>query len=127
MLIGAVEVNIDSIFQDGTKSIWKILAFFAAVSAVYPKVGFIKRHLDISKDWQDIRPEVVEYMSERGYGLESESDGAATFRLKGLYTRVPKMFEDRITITWTAEGYMMEGLRKDVIRFATGLENSLSV
>ena len=126
MLIGAVEGNIDSIFQDGTRSIGKILVFFAVVSAVYPMVGFVRRKLDISREWQEIRPEVAEYMSERGYVIESESDEAVTFRLKGIYARVPKMFEDRITISMNDNGYMMEGLRKDVIRFAMGLENRLS-
>ena len=34
-----------------------------------------------------------------------------------------KMGEDRITLVRTDEGFFLEGLRKDVYLYATGLEN----
>ena len=37
--------------------------------------------------------------------------------------RLSKMYEDRITLTRTPDGYQMEGLRKDVLRLAVGIEN----
>ena len=37
------------------------------------------------------------------------------------------MGEDRITLIKTDEGYYMEGLRKDVILYSTGLESALSI
>ena len=124
-MIGAVEGDINSIFEDGTRSIGKILAFFAAVSAIYPSVGFLKRRLDINNDWSEVRPAVIEYMQERQYEVENINDEVVTFRLKGISGKVSKMFEDRITLAKTPEGYTMEGLRKDVIRFAMGIENRL--
>ena len=125
VMIGAVEGDINSIFEDGIRSIGKILAFFAAVSAIYPTVGFLRRRLDINKDWNEVRPAVIEYMQERQYEVESINDEVITFRLKGISGKFSKMFEDRITLTNGPEGYTMEGLRKDVIRFAMGIENRL--
>ena len=54
--------------------------------------------------------------------LESQDADKMTFRVKGTGARLIKMCEDRITITRTPEGYYMEGLRKDVLRLASGLE-----
>ena len=125
VLIGAVEGNIESIFEEGYTSIGKIAIFFAVVAAVYPKVGFINRGISSDKEWSEVREEVIEYMKERQWELESESDGVATFRARGVAARISKMYEDRITITRSVGGYQMEGLRKDVMRLATGLEHRL--
>ena len=126
VLIGAVEGNIESIFEEGYTSIGKIAIFFAVVAAVYPKVGFINRGISSDKEWSEVRNDVIEYMKERQWDLESETDGVATFRVRGVALRLSKMYEDRITLTRTPDGYQMEGLRKDVMRLATGLEHRLN-
>lgn len=126
VLIGAVEGDINTIFEEGYKSVGKIAIFFALVAAVYPKLGFISRDMSVSESWSEIRMKTIEFMSERRYSLESESENKATFRLKGNTGRLTKMFEDRITLTKTADGWQMEGLRKDVLRLASGLENLLT-
>ena len=125
VLIGAVEGNIEAIFEEGYTSIGKIAIFFAVVAAVYPKVGFINRGISSDKEWSEVRNDVIEYMNERQWDLESESDGVATFRVRGVAAKLSKMYEDRITLTKSAEGYQMEGHRKDVMRLAIGLENRL--
>ena len=122
VLIGAVEGNIDSIFSEGYRSIGKIAIFFAMVAAVYPKVAFINRDIDSEKDWNEMRQAVLEFMKDRQYDLESETDNVMTFRLKGFAGRLSKMYEDRLTLTKTDEGYQLEGLRKDVMRLSSGLE-----
>ena len=126
ILIGAVEGSIDMIFEDGYNSLWKIAIFFALVAAVYPKVGFISRHIAVDRDWNEIRNEAVEYFREKRYVIESESEEKVTLRFKDMAGRISKMFEDRITLTRAAGGYELEGLRKDVWRLATGLEHRLS-
>ena len=95
--------------------------FFAAVAAIYPKLAFINRRLYIDPA-TDISPELINFMRERRYELESQTEDTMTFRLKGFGPRLLKMYEDRITVTRTVEGYYMEGLRKDILRFASGLE-----
>lgn len=125
VLIGAVEGDINAIFSEGYGSIGKIALFFAAVAAVYPKVGFISRSICSDKEWQDIRNEVIGYMKERGYELESENAGTVTFRCRSIAGKLSKMYEDRLTMTKTGEGFQLEGLRKDVMRLAMGLEHRL--
>ena len=122
ILIGAVENDINAIFEGGTKSLWKIAVFFAAVAAVYPKVGFMTRKVEVNRDWNEIREEALEFFKDRRYELESETADKITFRIKGVQGRLAKMYEDRVTVTRVFDGYEFEGLRKDVLRIATGFE-----
>lgn len=126
VLIGAVEGNIDSIFEGGTDALWKIAVFFALVAAVYPKVGFITRDIPSDRDWNGIREEVLTFFRERRYELESETPQQVTFRIRGTAGKLSKMYEDRITLTIRPGGYDMEGLRKDVMRLAAGFEHRFS-
>ena len=126
VLIGAVEGGVDNIFDEGYRSIGKIAIFFAVVAAVYPKVGFIRREVPVKRNWNEIREETVGYFRDRGYIVEHEYSDSVTFRCKGFASRLSKMYEDRITIKATPEGYEMEGLRKDVLRLAAGWEHRLN-
>ncbi len=126
VLIGAVEGNINEIFEDGWNSIWKIAVFFVLVAAVYPKFAFISRRLDINADWDTVRHEAANYFRERGISVETEEADRITFRRTGLGKRIAKMGEDRITLSRDAEGYTLDGLRKDVILFTTALEYRIS-
>jgi hypothetical protein len=119
--LGMAEKNLINNFEGGYNALWKLAIFYAAVGAVYPKLGFINRKLYIDASI-DITPDVVEFMRERRYEKESQTEDTITFRLKGFGPRLVKMYEDRITITRTLDGYYMEGLRKDVLRIASGLE-----
>ncbi len=126
VLIGAVEGNINEIFEDGYASLWKIAVFFALIAAVYPKFAFISRKLDIQRDWDTVRNAAVGYFKERRFSVETEDDDKITFRRTKLADRIAKKGEDRITLLRTGEGYVLEGLRKEVFIFATGLETVLS-
>ena len=100
----------------------KIAIFYALVAAVYPKLGFIRRSMYIDKDMTEIRGQVISFMEEKGYDFESEDGNCMTFRFRSMAGRITRMMEDRITICRVDGGYVMEGLRKDVLRFASGLE-----
>ena len=126
VLIGAVEGDINAIFEDGYNSIWKIVIFFILVASVYPKLGFITRTVETDRDWADAKGLVLDYMTGQRYVLESESPETVTFRFKGFGGRLIKMCEDRITITFTPQGWTVEGLRKDAFRIASGLEYRLT-
>ena len=126
VVIGAVEGDINSIFDEGYRSVGKIAIFFALVAAVYPKLGFIRRDISVSRPWNEISTQTVEFMSDRRYVLESENEENVTFRFKSVPGRITKMLEDRITLTRTIDGWQMEGLRKDVLRLSSGLENILT-
>ena len=126
VLIGAVEGDINEIFEGGYKALWKIAAFFAVIAAVYPKVGFIRREVPLRREWAEVREDTISYFRDRRYILESENGDTVTFRCKDVASRLSKMYEDRITLKVTPEGYEMEGLRKDVLRLAAGWEHCLS-
>ena len=126
VLTGMADGNIETMFRGGYSAIWKIARFFAAVAAVYPKVGFIRRRIPYQGSWNEIRSSVINYMNERNYILESESAETVTFRFKGAAGRLTRMYEDRVSLSLAEGGFEMEGLRKDVFRLATGLEYRLN-
>ena len=123
---GMASGDINELFEGGYNALWKMAIFFAIVGAVYPKLGFISRKIYVQKSKDEIRDAAVEYMSERSYGFESETSDSITFRYRGTLGRLTRMYEDRIVLTRTEDGYIMEGLRKDVMRLATGLEYRLN-
>ena len=123
--IGAVEGDINTIFENGYNDLWKIAIFFAVVAAVYPKFGFVCRKIETTGTWESVRNETAAYFSEKPYKPESETSDTLTFRRRDLIARITKMGEDRITVRKTEDGVEMEGLRKDVILYATGLEYRL--
>ena len=123
VLIGAVEGNIETMFKDGYNAIWKMAIFFVLVAAVYPKFGFLNRHLYIDGDWDTLKNTAMTYMAERRYILVSESDNEMTFRCKDITSRISKMYEDFVVLKKVEDGFVLEGLRKDVIRLAAGLEH----
>lgn len=123
VLCGLAESNIDQLFNGGWNAVWKILVLFAAVGAVYPKVGFITRDAITDSLPDNYLESLTEYMKERQYVLEKHEGDITTFRHKGMLNRLTRMFEDRITLTRTESGFNVEGLRKDVIRICMGIEN----
>ena len=125
VLIGAVEGDINAIFEDGYNTLWKIAIFFAVVAALYPKFGFICRKLDTTGDWETVKEKAAAYFREKPYKIESQTDDEISFRRRDLAGRITKMCEDRITLSRTADGYTLEGLRKDIFLYATGLEYNL--
>lgn len=126
VIIGAVEGNIESMFSDGYNAIWKMAIFFILVAAVYPKFGFINRRLYVDGDWDTLKNTALTYMAERRYILVSENGDEVTFRCKDIASRISKMYEDTVVLKKTEDGYFLEGLRKDVIRLAAGLEHRLT-
>ena len=126
VLIGAVESNINAIFEDGYNSLWKIALFFAVVSAIYPMVGFVNRDVYVNREWSEIREDAIKFFEDRKYELESEGQDMITFRIKSTAGRFSKMFEDRVTVTRAIDGYKFEGLRKDVLRLGAGFEHKFN-
>ena len=125
VFLGMADSNIENNFEGGYDAFWKMGLFFAAVAAVYPKLAFINRKLYIDPS-TDIQAETVRYFKDRRYVLENQTADTMTFRVKGLGGKILKMCEDRIVITKTEEGFFMEGLRKDVLKLASGLEYRLN-
>ena len=126
VLIGAVEGTIEGIFEDGYGSLWKIAVFFALVASVYPKFGFVRRQLETSESWDTVKEKAKAYFNEKPFVMEGEADDCVTFRRRDVIGRLTKMCEDRITVSRTDDGYFMEGLRKDVFLYSSGLLSILA-
>lgn len=123
VLLHVVDGNIETMFKNGYDSLWQIAAMFAVISAIYPQFGFVRKDAYLPGESSEVRPLVVEYMESRNYTLESEDGENMTFRSRSAFNRITRMYEDRITFTRDLGGYLVEGLRKDVIRLIYGLEN----
>lgn len=121
-LLGMVELNLDSMFKDGIKSVWQIAVMFLVLAFVYPISGFMKKDALIPGDYADIRDGVIKVMESKGYMLETEEGENMTFRFRSMGMRAFKMFEDRITLTRTPRGFQVEGLRRIVVRIVGALE-----
>ena len=126
VLIGAVDKNIDSIFEGGYNALWKMAIFFSVVAAAYPSLAFIRRDIPVKGDFQSRKDEIISFMKERQYDLESENAQTVTFRYRSAAGKLTRMYEDRITLTVEEDGFTMEGLRKDVFRLAASLEYRLN-
>ncbi len=118
--------SIDEIFENGYDAIWQIAILFAAVAAVYPKIGFISRPLVLQASWDELEAKAVAYFEDRGFKLESKTADSLSFRRRGLMQRILKMGEDRIILSHTGDAYVLDGLRKDVILLSSGLEHSFA-
>lgn len=122
VLFKVIDADIELMFRNGYDSLWQIALMFAAVSAFYPMLGFMKKDALIPGEYKDIRQTVVEHMQEKGYSLETENGEDLTFRLRNGINRLSRMYEDRISFTRNFSGFQVEGLRKDVVRIVYGLE-----
>ena len=117
-----VSPDINIMFRNGWKSVGFIALMFLAVSALYPKFGYVKRGVRILGEYSQVRDGVVSFMEDHGYQLESEQGENLTFRLRNKFYRATRTWEDRITLTRDMAGFYMEGISKDVARLASGLE-----
>lgn len=119
--------DLATMFKDGYNSLWQIALILAVFSAIYPKLGYGSRTITAPGSHSDFRMKILEYMDERDYKLKEEDGERMVFVLRSPVRRLFKMFEDNITITKEMIGYNVEGLTKDVVRIASGLENRLNL
>lgn len=102
-------------------SLYKMLAFFVAVAAVYPALGFQKKEVYIS-NFKENRKQIVELFENANYVIASESATSISFKLRNPFLRVLRLCEDYVTIDFSGNPVVMEGLRKDILRFSRGIE-----
>lgn len=102
-------------------SIYKMLAFFVAVAAIYPALGFQNKPVYVS-NFKDHKKEIVELFENANYVIDSETATSITFRLRNPFLRIMRLCEDHIVIDFSESPIMMEGLRKDIVRFSRSIE-----
>lgn len=109
----------DMLLVDG--SIYKMLAFFVAVAAIYPALGFQNKPLYVS-NVKEHKKQIVELFENANYVIAEETPVSITFKLRNPFLRVMRLCEDHVKIDFTENPVMIEGLRKDVLRFSRGIE-----
>lgn len=99
----------------------KLALFFIGFAAVYPLVGYSKRAIHVSNIAEN-KDAVIELFKNAKYYVESDSNNVIVFRLKSPILRLFRTYEDSVTIDFSNNPATIEGLRKDVLRFARGIE-----
>ena len=125
VICGAVSSDINIMFSNGYNSLLKIELMFLCVSLVYPKFGYVKKGTVLPGEYSEIRNDIISFMENHGYRLETEENENLTFRMTSTVKKILRVWEDRITMTRDLAGYIIEGPSKDVIPVAAGLENQL--
>ena len=109
----------DMLLVDG--SIYKMLIFFVAVAAIYPALGFQKKEVYVS-NFKEHKKEIVELFENANYVVASESATTISFKLRNPFLRLLRICEDYVTIDFSGNPILMEGLRKDILRYSRGIE-----
>lgn len=114
------ETTVFDLFKEGAGL--KILIFFVAVAAIYPLFGFVKKDIYTNNNFQERKDDVVKLLREYKYEVVEETSTSITFRHRNMLVRVMRMFEDRIVIDFSGNPVIIDGVRKDVYRFARLIE-----
>jgi len=128
--IGMVPADIGQIFTGGWVSVAEIAALFLVFAGIYPKIGYARRTISLSGDWEEVCGMLRSYMSERGDYVEEEGKSRSKsgdslricFRARKLSTRIARTWEDRLTFTPTLGGVEIEGPTKDVAKMVSAIE-----
>ncbi|MBR6541167.1 MAG: hypothetical protein IKT74_06535 [Bacteroidales bacterium] len=113
-------VTLQMLFTEGG-SIYKMLAMFAAFAAIYPAVGFQKKEIYVS-NFKENKREVIALFLNANYQIKEETDTTIVFSIKNPLIRAFRMCEDEITVDFSGNPVIIDGLRKDVLRFSRGIE-----
>ncbi len=100
----------------------KLALFFIAFAGVYPLIGYSKRAMHVS-NIKENKAAIIELFTNAKYYVESDSNNVIVFRLKSPIIRLLRTYEDAVIVDYSENPASIEGLRKDVLRFARGIEH----
>ena len=112
-------VSFVDLFKEG--SLPKIALFFVAVSAIYPKLSFYKKEIYLNGDFTKYAGMIDEVMKSLDYVPETKEAGCVTYIKNGVYARLTRMFEDRVTFETDGNPIHVEGYRKDLLRILSAI------
>lgn len=112
-------LTILDLFPDG--GLYKVIGFFVVFSAIYPLLGFAKKEVYVTNIPEKKR-EIKELFENANFILEREDATSISFRHRNTFLRLMRMNEDTITVDFSGNPVIIDGLRKDVFRFARGIE-----
>lgn len=101
-----------------------LIAAAVALSALYPRFGFISRQL--AGHLMSDRERIVGAFAAEGFRPVRESEYEILFRGDTLPRRLSLLFEDEIRVTQNGEWIVIEGIRRGVARVYFRLDSSLN-
>ena len=101
---------------------WAMVVTIILLSATYPIFGFVTRRVDA--DIVADKEQIVAAFATTGLELKTASEGTLTIRATGLQ-RLTLLFEDQVTVCQQADGVVISGHRRTVIRATIRLEGYL--
>ncbi len=100
-----------------------LIILIVAFSVVYPFIGFIKQKIYTNSPFDQDKDAIVRIFTESGFIQASDNDGKLVFKAKRISMRIFRVFEDKITLDYTDNPLVMEGMRRDVQRIARHMEH----
>ena len=101
---------------------WQVALFLVVFSAVYPFIGFVKRNVYLNRSFQADKELLIECILRANYQLASDDGATMSFRQKSIFIRIIRLFEDTITLNYSDNPIVLDGMRRDVYRFARNME-----
>lgn len=90
------------------------IAWAAIFCIVYPKFGFTTKEVITRGRIEDGTAKIKEYMDQIGFSLMVEDGNVLEYRRKSALERFLSCYNDRVVITFSDEGFSLEGRRRDV-------------
>jgi hypothetical protein len=100
-----------------------LIILIVAFSVVYPFIGFTKQKIYTNRPFDQDKDAVIRIITESGFIPASDTDGKVVFKAKRISMRIFRVFEDKITLDYTDNPLVMEGMRRDVQRIARHMEH----
>lgn len=124
VLAGFVEGDLSKIFVNGYDSLWQIALMMAVFAAIYPRFGFSTCTARFYGTPEEADAALGDVMERLGYKLEKQDGESRCYIKRAPFARLVKLFEDRITVRHVAAGLELEGLNRDTVRIASGVESA---
>ena len=99
---------------------WVLIAAVIVLAAFYPYFGYVDRRVkaDLVADFEKIH----RAFDMGDCGLVLNTDDRVVFRPRSMFKRIVNLGQDAVTVTRDAEGVVISGLRKEVVKAVFRLE-----
>lgn len=116
----AQDFRYENLFRPGTGG--QMLLFLVAISLIYPLFGFTRKKVYINRSYAEEKEKIKEIFFNNRYVVVSEEQNRVEFRHSSTFVRFMRMFEDTIVIDGSDNPIVLEGPRRDLLRFARHIE-----
>lgn len=91
-------------------------------AAVYPFIGYVDRKVYLNQPFQKDREALIHGILHAQFLIVSDSGTVLVFRPKSKFTRLMRLYEDKIVLDYSNNPILLYGMRRDVQRFARNME-----